>query len=92
MCICLLDIFFAIEESFTEYIRGPFRIHHLNFLTIEDTYSYFKFLWWLLTDVPHLDFTVWGADWINLNPHFDNTLTNRAALMIDLSILDWFVL
>jgi len=61
---------------------------HWNIFAVEHANSYFVKSWWFQSDIPFLD-KFFSIGWNNFHPHFDNTLTNWAGWMVNLSIFNW---
>jgi len=93
MCVSLKRILRRVEEATEVHVEGVFVfISRNNILTVEDANTHFKSFWRLLADVPKSSLLFRGAlTIIDLDPHFEDTLSNSRAGVMERSILNGLV-
>lgn len=85
-------ILFGFEKDAAEHITGTFNIHHFDVTRLPDDNSALEIENGLRVDIQGSFVRGFGVHVVDFDPELHYTLCNRTRLLIQVPILDWFVL
>ena len=87
MRVCLLFVMLA-DEALNVGVRGTLPVLHGHVLTFKDGKTYLKVLGRLLIDLPHFAHISCLIGRVNVDPHVNDSLIERAAHVVQLTSLN----
>jgi len=90
--VSFMGLLVGVKECFAVGVTGALPIHALNVFGIPNYNSDLKVLAGFRSDIPNRNVMYWDSSGVDSNPQLNNSLGDRRGGVIQLPILDRFIL